>query len=462
MAKIALLVANCLCEAVSAVENSLLPRGRRSRRTLVLLLGAPLALCLHSAAAAEPARAAPAALERQLENNPAGVVAEPRPQISDLERIAKAKPASKKKRKSAAAKGRRVKQVLLLAAPLAPDTQITASGVAVHEPMAVLDLQFENKQAGDVAKLRRQISVLDRIVKAKAASKKKRQRAALKAERVDLEKLKNALADRALDYVAQIEMAEALGRIDYAQALAGQFKQNFFDMLWRLEQRADSGNARAQATVGTLYRLGIVAERSDEKACEYFGRAAQAGYVTALFHAAACGDPKSEAAVRMLELAAEGDHPVAQEMIGRRCLRERPNAECAVGWLARAAAQGRASATSLLGWMYSTGELVPRDDARAFAYLLDAAKLGDAAAQNNVGQIYETGRGAPVNGEQAFAWYKRAAEAGLGSAQVNLARSYIEGRGTAPDKAAAKSWLERAQKQGVEEAGRLLEWLAAQ
>ncbi len=350
--------------------------------------------------------------------------------------------------------------MLLLAVPLLFCPLIVAAEAA-REPLAVLDLQFDQKRAGDVAKLRQQIGELNRAVTAKSKSKKCK-KAASTANRMKLEGLRNALTDLALDYVAQLEMAEALGRIDYAQALADHFKKSFSDTLWRLGQRADAGNARAQATLGTLYRLGIVAEQSDAKACDYYGRAAQAGYVTGLYHASRCGDPKSEAAIRMLELAAEGDHPIAQEMIGRRCLRERPSADCALAWLGRAAAQGRASATSLLGWMYSTGELVPRDDERALAYLLDAAKLGDAAAQNNVGQIYETGRGVPVNGNEAFAWYKRAAEAGLGSAQVNLARSYIEGRGTAPDNAAAKAWLELAQKQGVSEAGKLLEWLAAQ
>jgi len=188
---------------------------------------------------------------------------------------------------------------------------------------------------------------------------------------------------------------------------------------------------------------------------------AQKGHVAALFHAAACADADAEAAKRLRDLAAEGGHPVAQEMKGRLCLREQPNAECALAWLGRSAAQGRAGAMSLLGWAYSTGELVPRDDKRAFAYLMDAARLGDAAAQNNLGQMYETGRGAPANADDAYAWYQRAAEAGLGSAQVNLARSYIEGRGTAPDRAAAIFWLEQAQKQGVAEAGKLLAWLAA-
>jgi TPR repeat protein len=330
----------------------------------------------------------------------------------------------------------------------------------VGEPMAALDLQFDQKKVVEIPRLLKKIGDRSRAEAAQARAKK-RDKAALAELRMKTEEARNALADLAVDYVAQMEMAEALVRLDYSQALADRYKKDFPNTLWRLDQRAKAGDARASATLGSLYRLGIVAERSEGKACDYYRRAAQKGHVAALFHASACGDPKSEAANRMRELAAEGGHPVAQEMKGRQCLREKPDAECALTWIGRAAAQGRASAMSLLGWMYSTGELVPRDDKRAFAYFVDAAKLGDAAAENNVGQMYETGRGAPANAGEAFAWYKRAAEAGLGSAQVNLARSYIEGRGTSPDRAAAIFWLEQAQKQGVAEAGKLLEWLAA-
>jgi len=327
-------------------------------------------------------------------------------------------------------------------------------------PMAALDPQFDAKHAVEIAQLRKQIADLSRADAAQGRTKSRNK--VVRAEtRNQLEHARNALTDLAVDYVAQMEMAEALVRLDFGQALADRYRKDFADTLWRLDRRSNAGDARASATLGSLYRLGVVAGRDEGKACEYYRRAAQLGQVAALFHASGCGDPKSEVAIRMRDLAAAGGHPVAQEMRGRECLREKSNAACALAWLERAAAQGRASALSLLGWMYSTGDLVARDDQRAFGYFLDAARLGDAAAQNNVGQLYETGRGVSADGGEAFAWYGRAAQAGLGSAQVNLARSYIEGRGTTPDRTAARFWLEQAQKQGVAEASKLLEWLAA-
>ena len=328
------------------------------------------------------------------------------------------------------------------------------------QPMPALDLQFDTKHAPEIARLRKLVVDLGRAEAAQTRAKS-RNKAARAETRKKMEDARNALADLAVDYVAQMEMAEALVRLEFAQELADRYKKDLSDTIWRLERRADAGDARASATLGGLYRLGIVAERNEKKACDYYRAAAQKGHVAAQFQASVCAEPKSEAAIRMRDLAATGGHPVAQELRGRECLREKANAACALAWLERAAAQGRASAMSLLGWVYSTGELVQRDDKRAFAYVMDAARLGDAAAQNNVGQLYETGRGVPVDAAEAFAWYKRAAEKDLGSAQVNLARLYIEGRGTAADKAAAKFWLEQAQKQGVPEATKLLEWLAA-
>jgi len=350
-----------------------------------------------------------------------------------------------------------VQGILLMLLALCPLFAAAQSGAG---PMAALDPQFDAKHAVEIVQLRKQVADLGRAEVAQASAKKRNKTAPTEI-RNKLEDARNALADLAVDYAAQMEIAEALVRLDQGQALADRYKKDFADTLWRLSRRANAGDARASATLGSLYRLGIVAERNEDKACDYYRRAAQKGHVAALFHASACADPKSDAAIQLRDLAAAGGHPVAQEMRGRECLREKADAACALTWLERAAAQGRASAMSLLGWTYAKGEIVVRDDQRAFGYFMDAARLGDAAAQNNVGQLYETGQGVPVDGGAAFAWYRRAAEAGLGSAQVNLARSYIEGRGTAPDRAAAKFWLEQAEKQGVAEAAQLSAWLAA-
>jgi TPR repeat protein len=322
-------------------------------------------------------------------------------------------------------------------------------------PMAALDPEFDAKNLPQVKKLREQIAAAE-----KTKGKGKTQKPS-KADRERVEVLRDALVDVGVGYVAQIEIADALLRTELKDALAARYKADFHDTVWRLDQRAIKGDENAQATLGALYRLGVVAEQNSAKACDYYAKAAEKGHVAALYQASACAGTGAERS-QLLERAAAGGQPLAQEMVGRACAREKRDRDCTITWLNRAAAQGRSSAMSLLGFMYSQGDLVGRDEKRAFAYFLDAAKLGDMAAQNNIGQMYETGRGTAANPAEAFAWYKRAAERGLGYAQVNVARCYIEARGTPQDYASAKQWLEKAQQQGVGEATKLLDFLAKQ
>src|SRR5512133_2655697 len=127
-------------------------------------------------------------------------------------------------------------------------------------PMAALDPQFDAKHAVEIAQLRKQIADLSRADAAQARTKSRNK--VLRAEtRNKLEYARNALTDLAVDYVAQMEMAEALVRLDFGQALADRYRKDLADTLWRLDRRSNSGDARASATLGSLYRLGVVAGR---------------------------------------------------------------------------------------------------------------------------------------------------------------------------------------------------------
>ena len=68
-------------------------------------------------------------------------------------------------------------------------------------------------------RLRKQIADLSRAEKAQGPAKK-HSKAARAELREQAEHARNALADLAVDYVAQMEMAEALVRLDYGQVLA--------------------------------------------------------------------------------------------------------------------------------------------------------------------------------------------------------------------------------------------------
>ena len=78
----------------------------------------------------------------------------------------------------------------------------------------------------------------------------------------------------------------------------------------------------------------------------------------------------------------------------------------------RAAEQGDASAQTNLGFMYSRGRGVGKDDRKAVRWYRKAAEQGDATAQSNLGFMYERGRGVGKDDREAVRWYRKAAEQG--------------------------------------------------
>ena len=113
--------------------------------------------------------------------------------------------------------------------------------------------------------------------------------------------------------------------------------------------------------------------------------------------------------------------------------------------LFRAAAEkGDAAAQNRLGFMYTAGQGVARDDAQALAWYRKSAKAGLAKAQANLATLYFEGLGVERDYSQALAWYRKAAEQGLAFAQEKLGRMYQEGLGTPRDEAEAARWLAAA------------------
>ena len=59
--------------------------------------------------------------------------------------------------------------------------------------------------------------------------------------------------------------------------------------------------------------------------------------------------------------------------------------------------------------MYSNGQGVPQDHAKAARWLRKAAEQGMAVAQYNLGVMYDNGRGVPQDDAHAYMWFKLAA-----------------------------------------------------
>ncbi|MDR2213450.1 MAG: sel1 repeat family protein [Pseudomonadales bacterium] len=115
-----------------------------------------------------------------------------------------------------------------------------------------------------------------------------------------------------------------------------------------------------------------------------------------------------------------------------------------------------------LGVQYQTADGVPKDDAKALAWLRKAADQGLAEAQLYIGWMYQTGDGVAQDDAQALAWIGKAAQQGLADAQVYLGWMYQNGLGVAQDKVQAVAWYRQAAEQGSPEAQASLDVLLAQ
>jgi TPR repeat protein len=173
------------------------------------------------------------------------------------------------------------------------------------------------------------------------------------------------------------------------------------------------------------------------------------GFGGAKFRHAQCieeADPGR--AYALLREAADGGHVAATERLGRICLEaDPPDVACATARLERAARDGRASATTLLGWMHAEGVAGKADPSRAAKLYAEAAQKGEASALNNLGELYEKGRGLDRNEKAAFENYLAAAKGGYLPA----------GRGTERNKDEARRWLAEADKAGIPQARQILD-----
>ena len=86
----------------------------------------------------------------------------------------------------------------------------------------------------------------------------------------------------------------------------------------------------------------------------------------------------------------------------------------------------------------------------------ELAEAGDADAQYSMGWMYDTGDGVPKDYAEAVKWYRKAAEQGHAVAQFNLGVMYADGEGVPKDMAEATKWIRKAAEQGNADAK---EWL---
>ena len=119
-----------------------------------------------------------------------------------------------------------------------------------------------------------------------------------------------------------------------------------------------------------------------------------------------------------------------------------------VASLEKDAEAGQAEAQFSLGEMYSEGQGVPQDYARAYRWYRQAAAQGHAEAQHSLGELYALGHGPQQSYAKALEWYVKAAAQGHAEAQYSLGELYGEGLGAPQDRGVAKMWYLKSCRSG--------------
>lgn len=291
-----------------------------------------------------------------------------------------------------------------------------------------------------------------------------------------------------------------------------------------LRQRAEQGDAEAQATLGLRYFSAFGSDKDNAQARFWFEKAAEQGKADAQsilgdMYASGRGGPKDldKAVVWYRKAAEQGNarargnlrklylegkiFPTLDDQAGAwwRKLAEQAKSEAETFSRFRAAAEaGDVDAETQLGLLYLNGIGTPKDRAKAGIWFGTAAEHGQIEAQclfaaftaaNSAWRIasesaravelcrkaanagyadadlilavhYDMGRGVPKDQAEAEVWWRKAAEQGNAEAQWHVGTSYERGRSVPKDEAQAIQWYVKAAEQGSESALRDLAMLA--
>jgi len=161
------------------------------------------------------------------------------------------------------------------------------------------------------------------------------------------------------------------------------------EFLKRYIKAAETGNVKAQLSLGYMYENGEQADQNTDEAIRWYQMAAEQGDVQAQLALALIYENLKD--------------PVT-----------------AADWYRQSALKGNADAQQALGYYYESGTGVPKSMAAAAAWYERAAEQGMVAAQNNLGRLYQLGIGVDKNLDKAIYWYEQAAAQGSETAKGNL------------------------------------------
>ncbi|GBB94209.1 hypothetical protein RclHR1_02310015 [Rhizophagus clarus] len=234
-----------------------------------------------------------------------------------------------------------------------------------------------------------------------------------------------------------------------------------FNYILRLQTLVENNDIRAHYNLAICYKNGIGIRKDEKKAFDLLLISAKKGNTDAQYYLAICymdgmGTQKDKKKAlkwflksenkyfkiilnknenkfkRILELAISDDS-IAQNNVGNYYkLGEviTKNEKKAFEWYMKSAIAGCAEGQCNLGYCYENGRGTDKKSANG----------GYAYGQYNLGFCYENGLGTVKDDEKAFEWYLKSANNGCATAQCGLGYCYENGIGTEKDMNKAHEW----------------------
>ena len=228
------------------------------------------------------------------------------------------------------------------------------------------------------------------------------------------------------------------------------------------EAASEEGDGLSSNSAAVMYSRGLGTKVDNEKAAEYFRKAADAGNTEAMRNVGIMYTTGKfgytvdyEKAKEWYQKSIDAGNASAMEDMGDIYFYgqglEKPDYNSARQWYEKSAVYGNNSAMFWLGRMYEEGYGVEVDYDIAREWYEKAVNAGSSDALNAIGVLSAKGE-VSENGEPDYVtateWYKKAANAGNDIAMNNLGNVYYKGFIGTPDYKEAQKWYLKGSAEG--------------
>ena len=257
-------------------------------------------------------------------------------------------------------------------------------------------------------------------------------------------------------YLKAAQMGDGLAQnnVGYAYLYGEGVQKDYQKAVYWFEKAIENNQMFALTNLGLCYSKGYGVKQDKYKALELYKKAADAGSQQALENyqilSKSLGVNHNQADNKINDI--QEAKKLYEEAKQYNFMSKTSDLKKAFELNMKAANMGYAPAQVEVGFAYSLGFGIERNDQLSFEWYLKAAKQGDSGAQRNVGLNYAEGKGVAVNYIEAKKWLDEYSRKSGKNAIIELAEKYEKGKGFSINLDKALFWYERAVLVGYQQA----------